>query len=220
MKPLRTSKARTAAEQAEDRLVFDRPITLQQYSVQTHAWTDTEHIHANVNKAVSAGGQAPADSSHTRRYLLKVRFFGALDDVRANLQKYRVLYSGQTYELADYDDYNERHRIIKLTASSIRTGTISLIDETMSLDAIGQQISTDTLTALPCTEYEVTENERSDAYQIGLRLAYRLRIFRDEYSGQRRAEYVGQRYRIGSVRYVGDCVDLYLGERIGDLSGS
>ena len=194
MKPLRTSKARTAAEQAEDRLVFDRPITLQQYSVQTHEWTDTEHIHANVNKAVSAGGQAPADSSHTRRYLLKVRFFGALDDVRANLQKYRVLYSGQTYELADY--------------------------ETMSLDAIGQQISTDTLTALPCTEYEVTEDERSDAYQIGLRLAYRLRIFRDEYDGQRRAEYGGQRYRIGSVRYVGDCADLYLGERIGDLSGS
>ena len=217
MKPRKTSRARTAAEQAEDRLVFDRPITLQQYSTKTHAWTDTEHIHANVNKSISTGGQSPVDSSHICRYLFKVRYFGALDNVRANIQKYRILYGGQTFELADYDDYNDRHRVIKLTASIIRTGTVALIAEAVKRDAIGQQISFYTSTDLPCTEYEVSESEQVDASQIGLWYSYRLRIFRDEYSGQRRADYNGQRYRIDSVRFVGECVDLYLDDRIGDV---
>ena len=217
MKPLKTSRARTAAEQAEDRLVFDRPITLQKYNTDTHTWTDTEHIHANVNKSVSTGGHAPSDSSHICRYLFKVRFFGALDNVRASIQKYRILYNGQTFELADYDDYNERHRVIKLTANSIRTGTLTLVAESVERDAIGQQISFYTNTKLPCTEYEVSESEQADASQIGFWYSYRLRIFRDEYSGQRRAEYNGQRYRIDSVRYVGECVDLYLDDRNGDV---
>lgn len=217
MRPMMTSKVRTSAEQAEDRLVFDRPVTLQKYSLESHTWTDADHIHANVNKAISTGGQAPSDSSHTCRYLFRIRYYAALDDVRANLQKYRIIYSGQTFELADYDDYNERRRTIKLTASSIRTGTITLISEEVERDAIGQQISFYKETELPCTEYEVSETEQADASQIGLWFTYRLRIFRDEYSGQRRADYNGQRYRIESVRYVGNCVDLYLDDRIGDV---
>ena len=92
-----------------------------------------------------------------------------------------------------------------------------MISEEVERDAIGQQISFYKETELPCTEYEVSETEQADASQIGLWFTYRLRIFRDEYSGQRRADYNGQRYRIESVRYVGDCVDLYLDDRIGDV---
>jgi head-tail adaptor len=217
MKPARTSKAKTTAEQAEDRLVFDRPFELQRYDLTQHAWLDSEHIHANINKAISTGGQSPNASAHASRYIFRIRYHAALDDVRANIQKYRIIYGGQTFELADYDDYNERRRTIKLTASSIRTGTITLISEEVERDAIGQQISFYKETELPCTEYEVSETEQADASQIGLWFTYRLRIFRDEYSGQRRADYNGQRYRIESVRYVGDCVDLYLDDRIGDV---
>lgn len=219
MKPLRTSKAKTAAELAEDRLVFDKPITLQQYSSTTHTWSDAEHIHANINKAISAGGQSPSDSAHISRYIMRMRYFAALETVRQSLQRYRITYNGENYELTDYDDYNESRRVIKITASRIRTGTITLIADSFSYDEIGQQISTETETALPCTEYEITQEERADFSQISLHPIFRLRVFRDEYNGERRAEYDGERYRIGSVRYVGECADLYLVQRIGELDG-
>ena len=219
MKPMKASKSRTAAEQAEDRIVFDKPITLQQYDSTLHAWSDIEHIHASVNKAISTGGQNPAFSSHTNRLFFRIRYFAAIGGIRANIQRYRIAYDGASYELNDYDDYNERRSIVKLTASQIRTGTLSLVSETITTDEIRQQISTETVTQVPCTEYETPQDERADAYQIDLMLAYRLRIFRDEYNDERIAEYGGKRYRIGSVRYLGDCVDLYLGERIGDLNG-
>lgn len=218
MKPTRTAKAKTSSDQADDRLVYDRPCTLQLYDLQQHIWTDSEHLHANINKAISTGGQNPNASAHASRYIFRIRYHAALDDVRANPQKYRIRYGGEFYELADYDDYNERRTIIKLTVSKIRTGTIALISESTTEDEIGQQIKTETTLDLPCIEYETTQDERADAYQIDLMLAHRLRIFRAEYSGERRVMYAGKRYRIGSVRYVGDCVDLYLGERIGDLN--
>ena len=68
MKPRTTSKAKTAAEQAEDRLVFDRPISLQQYNATQKAWSELEHIHANINKAISTGGANPSDSAHKSSY--------------------------------------------------------------------------------------------------------------------------------------------------------
>lgn len=217
MKPLKTSKAKTAAEQAEDRIVFDRPVILQQYSTAAHAWSAAELIHANVNKAVSTGGQAPSDSAHVSRYVLKMRYFAALNDVRSNLQFYRLIYNAETFEIADYDDYNERHSVVKLTASRIRTGTVTLISDVLSYDAIGQQTAAESQTVLPCTEYEATQEEKADLYQIGILLSFRIRIFRSEYAGQHHVEYGGKRYRIGNARYIGDAVDLYIGERIGEM---
>lgn len=219
MKPTRTAKAKTSADQADDRLVFDRPCTLQRYDFAQHIWTDAQHLHANINKAISTGGQNPADSAHTIRLIFKLRYFEALGEIRENMQEYRILYSGKRYELTDYDDYSEQHRIIKLSASSVRTGTVSLISETMTVDAIGQQIPTESTADFPCNEYEITEGERVDFYQIDLRPVIRLRIFRDEYGDQRRVEYLGKRYRVSSVRYVGDCADLYLDEKVGDQDG-
>lgn len=219
MKPTRTAKAKTSADQADDRLVYDRPCTLQLYDMQQHIWTDSQHLHANINKAISNGGQASADSAHTVRLLFRFRYFAALGGIRESMQHYRIKYGEKYYELADYDDYNERHSIIKLTASLVRTGTVSLITETMTTDAIGQQIPTESTADFPCNEYEITEGERVDFYQIDLRPVIRLRIFRDEYNGERRAQYLNVRYRIGTVRYVGDCVDLYLDEKVGDQSG-
>ena len=219
MKPTIQSKAKTTAEQSEDRLVFDRPCTLQQYDAAQHIWSDSEHLHANINKAISTGGQNPSDSAHTVRLIFRFRYFAALGAIRESLQRYRIRFGGKSYDIADYDDFNEQHRVIKLTASSIRTGTVSLISETMTLDAIGQQIATETTADYPCTEYEITENERVDFYQIDLRPVIRLRIFREEYNGERRVTYLGNRYRVSTVRYVGECADLYLDEKVGDQNG-
>ena len=104
MKPTRTAKAKTSADQADDRLVYDRPCTLQLYDMQQHIWTDSEHLHANINKAISSGGQAPSDSAHTVRLLFRFRYFAALGVIRESMQHYRIKYGEKYYELADYDD--------------------------------------------------------------------------------------------------------------------
>lgn len=209
------AKKRSAAQVREDCLVYDKPVILQHYDTVQHIWSDAAHIHASINRAVSTGGQSPSDSAHGSRYLFKLRYYAALDSVRAQMQMYRISYGSDFYEIADYDDYNERHSVIKLAADMLRTGTLTLITETLSADAIGQQISTETTFAVPCNEYEVTQDERAVASQDALVPALRVRIIRCEYSGERFAEYGGVRYEIGAVRYIGDAADLYLGERIG-----
>jgi head-tail adaptor len=217
MKPTRSAKSKTAADQAEDRIVYDRPCTLQQYDMQNHIWTDVQHLHASINKAISTGGMNPNDSANTVRLIFKLRYFAALGEIRESMQHYRLRYGESLYEIADYDDYNERHNIIKLAANSVRIGTVSLIGETMDTDTIGQQDPTEQSFDIPCSEYEITENERADLYQMDLYADFRIRIFREEYDGEKIVEYLGKRYRVETVKYVADCADLYLTERIGDL---
>jgi head-tail adaptor len=48
--------------------------------------------------------------------LFRLRYFPALDAVRDDPQDFRIDYDGRHYEITDYDDYNERRRVIKLTA--------------------------------------------------------------------------------------------------------
>ena len=213
------TKAKTAAELAENRLVFDRPFVLQEYDLTRHIWAESLHLHASINRSVSTAGRNPADSGHTERYLFRVRYFAALEAVRRNLSGFRVCYAGNTYELSGHDDYSERRRIIKLTAEKIRTGTVTLISCTEETDSIGQIVPAETQTVLPCTEYEVTQEEQTAAHQTSLWFAFRLRIFRSEYSGEALAEYQGKRYAVGAVRYAGDNADLYLAEKVGELNG-
>lgn len=211
------AKRRTAAEQAESRIVFDKPCDLLCCDLTAHTWEVQEHLHGGINKAVSTGGQNPSGSAHTVRLIFRFRYHAAFADIRENPQRYRIRYGDALYEIADYDDYNERHTVIKLTGERIRTGTVTLISQAAGTDAIGQQISTETEIPLPCTEYEITLNEQAEVYQAGFRLACRLRIFRAEFGGEPCVLYGGKRYAVVSVRYVGDCADLYIGEKVGEL---
>ena len=213
------TKAKTAAELAENQLVFDRPFILQEYDLVRHIWADSLHLHASINKSVSTAGRNPADSGHTERYIFRVRYFAALDAVRGNPSRFRVCYSGDTYEISGYDDYSERRRTVKLTAEKIRTGTVTLISCTDEQDSIGQIVPAETKNVLPCTEYEVTQEEQTAAHQTSLWFAFRLRLFRAEYSGETIAEYQGLRYCIGAVKYAGDNADLYLAGKVGEIGG-
>jgi head-tail adaptor len=68
-----------------------------------------------VNKAVSTQNFSAENERLRTRLLFRLRYFAGLDDVRNNPQDYRIAYGGQHYEITDYDDYNERRRVIKLT---------------------------------------------------------------------------------------------------------
>lgn len=109
------AKQRTQTQIHEDCLVYDKPVILQKQIPDTGAWTDVQHLHANVNKAVSTQNFSAENERLRQRLLFRLRYYAELENVRHSLQDYRIDYSGQHFELVDYDDYNERRRVIKLT---------------------------------------------------------------------------------------------------------
>jgi hypothetical protein len=200
------AKQRTQAQVREDCLVYDKPVTLQHYA--GGIWQDTEHLHANINKAI--GAERP-------RFVFRIRHFPALEDVRGHPQCYRLLYFGDCYEIADYDDFNERHRVIKLTAGRMHCGTLTLIARTETLDSIRQPVMTEQERDVFCEEDELTHDDRIAAQQQSLSSAYRVRAFATDYNGEDAASYNGRRYQVYKTVNVSDMIELYLGERIGDL---
>ena len=127
------AKKRTAAQVAEDCLVYDKPITLQQQVANTGTWSDVQHIHANINKAGAGGGFSAENDRLRLRLLFRMRYFTLLETIRSSLQDYRILYNGQHYEITDYDDYCERRRVIKLTGELYELPvTVTLLTPTTS----------------------------------------------------------------------------------------
>lgn len=200
------AKRRTAAQVAEDCLVYDKPVTLQRYA--DGVWQDAAHLHAAVNRAV--GAEQP-------HFLFRVRYFALIDSVRRHPQTYRLLCFDDCYEIADYDDYNERHRVIKLTAKRMTCGTLTLIARTETLDSIRQPVMTEQERDVFCEEDELTHDDRIAAQQQSLSSAYRVRAFATDYNGEDAASYNGRRYQVYKTVNVSDMIELYLGERIGDL---
>lgn len=109
------AKQRTPAQIREDCLVYDKPVTLQKQIADSGAWEDVQHLHANVNKDMSDQRFSAENERVRQRLVFRLRYFPVLADVRDGLQDYRIDYEGRHYELTDYDDYNERRRVIRLT---------------------------------------------------------------------------------------------------------
>lgn len=109
------AKQRSAAQVREDCTAFDKPIMLQMQVPETGIWQDVQHLHASVNKAVSTQNFSAEDDRLRTRLIFKIRYFPELENVRQAPQEYRIIYSGMHFEITDYDDYNERRRVIKLT---------------------------------------------------------------------------------------------------------
>ena len=109
------AKKRSAAQVREDCLVYDKPVMLQMQVPETGIWQDVQHLHASVNKAVSTQNFSAEDDRLRTRLIFKIRYFPELENVRQAPQEYRIIYSGMHFEITDYDDYNERRRVIKLT---------------------------------------------------------------------------------------------------------
>lgn len=98
--------------------MFDKPIIIQKIDEDTEKWTDLYKLHARVNK--SGGSEylnAGAIQSKSNR-VFEVRYFKALEDIDDNRGLYRLIYRGRTYNITDYDDFQEKHKTIKLLGVS------------------------------------------------------------------------------------------------------
>ena len=156
------AKQRTQAQVREDCLVYDKPVILQKQVPDTGAWTDVQHLHANVNKAVSTQNFSAENERLRTRLLFRLRYFAGLDDVRNNPQDYRIAYGGQHYEITDYDDYNERRRVIKLTGERYElTVTVELlIPTTTTVLGVLKKTYPDSGTEIDCMWETQTGEER------------------------------------------------------------
>ena len=199
------AKKRTAAQAAEDCLVYDKPVTVQRYTAGSSQ--DAEHLHANINKAVV---------SDIPRFLFRFRYYSLFDEIRLHPQIFRLICFGETYSVADYDDYNERHRVIKLTAERMNCSTLNLISETRSMNDRAQFVTEETASEnVFCTVSEYTEAEWNGAQQRGYDAEVRLNVFASDYAGQRICKWQDTRYEIYRRTVEGDMIALYLGRRVG-----
>lgn len=93
---------------------YDKPITLQRQDENTELWADAFHLHAKVNKTGGGTAVNAGADQYNATLTFKVPYFDQLEDVRYCPQLYRIIYRGHTFKVADYDDFQEQHREIKL----------------------------------------------------------------------------------------------------------
>ena len=98
-----------------------------------------------------------------------------------------------------------------------RVTTINLIKQTETLDEIRQPVMHETSSTVYGTLLEITRNEWTAAQQQSLSPAFRILVFFGDYHGENLAELNGKRYLIYRTYGADDYIELYLGERIGEL---
>lgn len=91
------------------------PFKIQRTDPSTEEWTDLLYLHARkVNK--TGGGEtsnAGAEQYHPR-LTFEVHWCKDLEDVVHSPQLHRIVYRGRTYNIQDYDDFMEEHRMVRL----------------------------------------------------------------------------------------------------------
>lgn len=101
-----------------------------------------------------------------------------------------------------------------------RVVTLDLIAQTETLDAIRQPTMTETKRTVYGTILDVTRAEWAAAQQSSISPAYRILVFFKDYESEEIAEYGGKRYVIYRTYGAGDYIELYLGERVGEINAS
>lgn len=99
--------------------LYDRPITIQKRNEKTKEWEDVFTVHASINKAKSDNEYLSAGAIQAKKNLtFEVRYFADLEDISLNLQLYRILYRGVSYNITDYDDFMLQHKSVKILGVS------------------------------------------------------------------------------------------------------
>lgn len=101
--------------------VFDKTILIQKIDEETETWVNAfdKSIHASVNKAKDDNEYLSAGAIQSKVNLtFEVRYFSKLEDIRFNLQSYRIVYRGIPFNLINYDDFMEQHKTVKLLGVS------------------------------------------------------------------------------------------------------
>lgn len=99
--------------------VYDKPISIQRINEATETWEDWITIHASINKSKGDNEYLNAGAIQAKRSLtFEVRYFADLEDISYNLQAYRIVYQGVSFNIMDYDDFMLQHKTVKILGVS------------------------------------------------------------------------------------------------------
>ena len=99
--------------------VYDRPITIQRINDTTEQWENVYAVHAYINKSKADDEYLNAGAIQAKRSLVfEVRYFAALENIANNIQLYRIVYNDIPYNIKDFDDFQLKHRTVKLLGVS------------------------------------------------------------------------------------------------------
>jgi SPP1 family predicted phage head-tail adaptor len=96
--------------------MYDKPIRIEVQDPETELWTDVfgKNLHAQVNKTGGGTYQNAGAEQYNASLTFKLRYSKKLEALAYSPQPYRVIYRGRKFKVADYDDYMEQHREVKL----------------------------------------------------------------------------------------------------------
>lgn len=101
------------------RRVYDKPIIIQQIDEDTEEWKLLYTLHASVNKSKQGDEYLSAGAIQSKQKLtFEVRYFKEIEAIELNTQKYRILFNGNIYDIYDYDDFQYRHKTVRLLGVS------------------------------------------------------------------------------------------------------
>ena len=92
---------------------------------------------------------------------------------------------------------------------------LTLVAETFTTDAYGNQVASETEKEVYCEVYSISKNEFFSAGREGHRPSFRFDVFFGDYSGEQIAEYNGTRYYIYRTYRNNDTMELYAEMRVG-----
>lgn len=102
-------------------MLFKLPISIEKRNVDTELWEPfMGTVHARVNKNVRRTGYETVSAGAIqikRSLVFEVRYSVKLKEIAHNTQLYRIVYDGETYNIIDYDDFEERHQTVRLSGA-------------------------------------------------------------------------------------------------------
>lgn len=96
---------------------YNRIIKIQRMD-ERGQWKDYHSCHAAINKASGKEYLQAGAIQSQQQLVFTLRYCSAIAKIRLKTQQFRVLYNGATFKVADYDDFKEQHRAVKLLGVS------------------------------------------------------------------------------------------------------
>lgn len=100
-------------------MAYDKPITIQKISEASETWSNWRSVHARVNKSNGSEYLNAGANQSKSTLVFEVRFFADLEDINYDRGSYRIIYRGRTFNITDYDDFQEKHLTVKLLGVSV-----------------------------------------------------------------------------------------------------
>lgn len=92
------------------------PIRIEKRNEETEEWEEyLPLLHAKINKKSEGSEYLTAGAIQAKvSKVFEIRYCAPLKEIDGNTQLYRIIYDGTAYNITDYDDFQERHKSVKL----------------------------------------------------------------------------------------------------------